>query len=79
MKTYEVRFFKTLLSSDGHPFRCLQDSLEITNAGSAEAAMARAERQYEKLHNVSTWSRWADSIDISELTDFTVPPEQPAR
>jgi hypothetical protein len=78
MKTYEVRFFKTLLSSDGHPFRCLQDRLEITDAGSAETAIAQAERQYETLHNVSTWDRWADSIDISETTDYLPPSKQAA-
>ncbi|NVO12614.1 MAG: hypothetical protein HXX10_01120 [Rhodoplanes sp.] len=77
MKTYEVRFFKTLLSSDGHAFRCLQDSLEITNARSAKTAIVRAERQYEKLHNVSTWDRWADSVDISEMTACPMPPQQP--
>ena len=67
MATYQVRFFKTLLSSDGHPFCCLQDILEIRNADTPDSAVAQAEREYERLHNVSQWNRWADIIEVSEV------------
>ncbi|MFL9823313.1 hypothetical protein [Rhodoplanes sp. SY1] len=67
MATYQIRFFKRLLSSDGHPFCCLQDRLEVRNADTPECAVARAERRYERLKNVSQWDRWADVVEVSEV------------
>lgn len=67
MATYQVRFFKRLLSSDGHPFCCLQDRLEVRNADTPECAVVRAERRYERLKNVSQWDRWADVVEVSEV------------
>src|SRR5436190_6967567 len=33
---YRVAFFKHLLSSDGHPFKCLQHTVEVRRAKNAE-------------------------------------------
>lgn len=38
MSTYHVSFFKNLLSSDGHPFKCLQRRIDVTDAESAVQA-----------------------------------------
>ena len=39
MSTYHVSFFKNLLSSDGHPFKCLQRRIDVSDAESdAQAA-----------------------------------------
>ena len=35
---YQVSFFKYLLSSDGHPFKCLQGRIGVSDAESAEQA-----------------------------------------
>jgi hypothetical protein len=34
MSTYHVSFFKYLLSSDGHPFKCLQRRIDVNDAES---------------------------------------------
>ena len=41
---YRVSFFKDLLSSDGHQFRCLQQSIVIRRARSLERAVEAAKR-----------------------------------
>jgi hypothetical protein len=67
MPTYQISFFKELVNSDGHRFRCLQGSLEIRDASSSTQATAQAERQFELLHDICRWSLHADSVDISEI------------
>jgi hypothetical protein len=67
MITYQVSFFKDLLSSNGHPFRCLQDRVQICNADSPAQAAERAQKQFEMLHQIPIWNLRADSVDISEI------------
>lgn len=64
MTRYRVSFFKTLLSSDGHPFKCLQQAIEVRHARSAERAIHAAERCYERLHRVPSWKLHADIIEL---------------
>ena len=64
MPCYKVSFFKELLSSDGHPFNCLQQAIEIQRARSPEQAVEAAQRRYERLHRVSTWKLHADIIRL---------------
>jgi hypothetical protein len=33
MSCYRVTFFKNLLSSDGHPFKCIQRAIDIRHRG----------------------------------------------
>jgi hypothetical protein len=33
MIRYRVTFFKNLLSSDGHPFKCIQRAIDIRHRG----------------------------------------------
>lgn len=64
MSHYRVCFFKTLLSSDGHQFKCLQQRLDVLDAPGAEEATKAASRQFEQLHHLRNWTQLADSIEI---------------
>ena len=46
---YKVTFFKTLLSSSGHPVKCPQQAIEIHRARNFDRAVAAAKRRYERL------------------------------
>ena len=63
MSGYRVSFFKTLLSSDGHGFRCLQQ-IDVQNSDSAEHAAESASRKFEALHELADWKLRADSIEV---------------
>jgi DNA-binding response OmpR family regulator len=64
---YRVSFFKTLISSDGHCFRCLQQSIEIRRARNPDRAIEAAERRYERIHRVPDWRLFADALELQEL------------
>ena len=64
MKSYKVSFFKDLLSSDGHRFKCLQRAIEIHRARSLDRAVQAAERRYERLHRTHDWQVHADSLEV---------------
>jgi hypothetical protein len=64
MSTYHVSFFKNLLSSDGHPFKCLQRRIDVTEAESDAQAAESASRTFEALYGCH-WKLHADSIEIN--------------
>jgi hypothetical protein len=64
MSTYHVSFFKNLLSSDGHPFKCLQRRIDVTDVESAAQAAQSASRAFEALYGCP-WKLHADSIEIN--------------
>ncbi len=64
MCRYFVCFFKNLLSSDGHPFRCLQGQIEV-DAQTAEQALESGARRFAALRGVSDWTLGADAIEVS--------------
>jgi hypothetical protein len=64
MSTYHVSFFKNLLSSDGHPFKCLQRRIDVTDAESPAQAAESASRAFEALYGCP-WKLHADSIEIN--------------
>jgi hypothetical protein len=64
MSTYHVSFFKSLLSSDGHPFKCLQQRIDISDAESAEQAIENASRAFETVYGFP-WKLRADSIEVA--------------
>jgi hypothetical protein len=68
MSTYHVSFFKNLLSSDGHPFKCLQRRIDVTDAESAAQAAKSASRAFEALYGCP-WKLHADSIEINADPD----------
>jgi hypothetical protein len=61
---YRVAFFKHLLSSDGHQFKCLQQMIEIRHARNAERALKAAEHRYERLCHVPDWKLYADTFEL---------------
>ena len=61
---YRVAFFKYLLSSDGHPFKCLQHTVEIRRAKNAERALKAAEYRYERHSHVPDWKLYADTFEL---------------
>jgi len=63
MSTYQVTFFKTLLSSDGHPFKCLQQQIDISDAESSAQAVEVASKTFEAFYGCP-WKLHADSIEV---------------
>jgi hypothetical protein len=61
---YRVSFFKDLLSSDGHQFRCLQRSIVIRRARSIERAVEAAKRRFERQCHVVDWRLHADGVEL---------------
>jgi hypothetical protein len=64
MPHYSVSFFKTLPSSDGHVFKCLQQRIDIPNSEGAKQAAEAATRQFEKLRGLRNWKLLADSVEV---------------
>ena len=62
--SYRVSFFKALLSSDGHQFRCLQQSIVIRRARSVERAVEAAKRRFERRCRVTDWRLYADGVEL---------------
>ncbi len=60
---YCVGFFKNLLSSDGHQFKCLQDQIEVEAESSTEATES-ASRTFEALHGIRDWKMFADAVEL---------------
>ena len=64
MAQYQVRFFKYLLSSDGHPAKALQRVVEVRRAKSADRAIRAAQRRFERHCAVRHWTLHADAIEV---------------
>jgi hypothetical protein len=62
--SYRVSFFKDLLNSNGHRFRCLQQSIVIRRARSAERAVEAAKRRFERLCHLADWRFYADGVEL---------------
>lgn len=62
---YKVSFFKTLLSSEGHQFKCLQATIEIHRAWNVSRAVQAAERRFARFHRVPDWTLHADTIEVA--------------
>lgn len=60
MNNYRVSFYKDLLNSDGHSFKCLQRRVDVQSDGSSQA-MVLAERlvDNERLN--------ADCVEVMRL------------
>ena len=64
MSRYRVIFFKSLLGIDGHPDKCLQQSVVIRRARSVERAVEAAKRRYERRCHVDDWWLFADGVEL---------------
>ena len=65
MKKFQVSFYKKLLSSDGHPFNCLQRSFDVVGKD-GDRAIAAAKRRLERSGHVPSWQLRADSLELKE-------------
>jgi hypothetical protein len=66
MARYRVSLFKNLLSSDGHPIKCLQCFVQIKRARSAERAIEAARWRYQRAGRMPDWASLADIIEAEE-------------
>ena len=66
MTTYLVKFYKMLLSSDGHPFKCLQCEISVRNARTRAQAIKRAQHEVETSSHASDWHHQADIMEVVE-------------
>jgi hypothetical protein len=64
MTHYRVSYYKNLLSSDGHQFKCLQKQFDLPNVESAKKAEEIAARQFESLHGLHSLRWFADVIEV---------------
>jgi hypothetical protein len=64
MSRYRVSFFKNLLSSSGHQFKCLQQQIGTPQMDSADHARESATREFEHLRGTLDWRLFADSVEI---------------
>jgi hypothetical protein len=64
MTPCKVSFFKNLLSSNGHQFKCLQGVINIRRAKSMDRAVQAAERRFARRRSVPHWTLHADDIEL---------------
>jgi hypothetical protein len=69
MSHYRVSYFKNLLSSDGHQFKCLQQQFDLPSVINAEEAARTAARQFESLHGRHSLKMLADAIEVEYVED----------
>jgi hypothetical protein len=65
MRRYKVSFFKTLLSSDGHRFRCPQQVITV-ESDNRDEAVELAKHKFEGDSRICDWHLHADEIDADE-------------
>jgi hypothetical protein len=78
MTRYRVTFFKNLLSSDGHRFKCPQGTIEINCARSADRAVQAAQHRFERLRHMPEWKLQADYLEL-EVDDKNADRSQVAK
>jgi hypothetical protein len=64
MTRYSVSFYKTLLSSDGHPFKCLQRQIDVNDARDAAQAGELATGIFEADRKIGDWQLAADAREV---------------
>jgi hypothetical protein len=63
--TYRVKFFKNVLSSNGHPFKVLQRVIPVDISASHDDAIRIAQERFEGLENIVDWRLHADFVEAS--------------
>jgi hypothetical protein len=62
MNSYRVSFYKDLLNSDGHSFKCLQRQIDVLSVGPSQAlALAEKLIDNDRLN--------ADCVEVMHLAD----------
>ena len=67
MTSYRVTFFKNLVNSNGHEFKCQQGSIDIRRARSDKRALKAAQRRYERAKKISDWTLYADVAELDAV------------
>lgn len=62
MNTYRISFYKDLLNSDGHRFKCLQRQIDVQSIGHSQA-LAAAEQLIDNARLN------ADCVDVMRLSE----------
>jgi hypothetical protein len=65
MPKYRVSFFKRLLSSDGHPFKCLQEHIVLSDMESPAEAAECASQLFAVHHSIREWKLYADELEVT--------------
>jgi len=76
MPAYRVKFFKNLVSSDGHPFKCLQ-RVVVCHCSSPERAVQAAKHRFRRAEHVADWKLHADTLE-TEVEPAEMPLIKPA-
>ena len=64
MTSYCVTFFKDLVNSNGHQFKCPQGTIKIRSARSCQRALRAAELRFERLKRIASWTLYADTAEV---------------
>lgn len=64
MPGYRVSFYKDVLSSDGHCFKCLQQQIDVPESESTTQAADCASKIFARLHGLRNWTLYADSLEV---------------
>ena len=67
MISYRVTFFKNLVNSNGHQFRCPQGSIDIRRARSDKRALKAAQRRFERAKKITHWTLFADVAELEAI------------
>jgi hypothetical protein len=70
MNSYRVSFYKNLLNSSGHSFKCLQRQIDVQSNGPSQALVLAQQLTHSE-------SLEADCVEVVHLTDHHHS-EQPA-
>jgi hypothetical protein len=62
---YKVKFFKNLVSSDGHPFVVLQRVVTVGPSENTDSAVRIAKMQFERSEKVVDWRLHADFVEAT--------------
>ena len=68
MTEYRVKFFKNLLSADGHQFKVLQHTIDVHRSKSRERAGMAARHRFERLRRSPNWNLHADTMEVELLS-----------
>jgi hypothetical protein len=74
MTSYRVTFYKNLVNSNGHEFKCQQGSIDIRRARSDKRALQAAQRRYERAKKIGDWTLYADVAELDAVETDGNPP-----
>jgi hypothetical protein len=79
MTGYRCYFYKMLLSSDGHRFKCLQGEIEVATSRTLAEAKEQASREFAHARGLCDWRIYADDIEVMAIgVDVRMQPRKAA-